>query len=42
MVIYTMFIIETEMEKNNAFAILDIQREMQKDCLILKNVLEKK
>ena len=42
MVIYTMFITEMEMEKTNAFAILDTQREMQKDCLILKNVLEKK
>ena len=42
MVIYTMFITETEIEKNNVFAILDIQREMRKDCLILKNVLVRK
>ena len=36
MAIYMMIITEVEMEKNNAFSILDIQRKTQKDCLILK------
>ena len=42
MVIYMMFITETETEKDSVYVILDIPKEMLKDYLILKNVLARK
>ena len=42
MVIYMMFIIQMKTEKRNVYVILDTKKEMQKDCLILKNVLVRK
>ena len=42
MVIYMMFITETGMEKDSVYVILDIPKEMPKDCSILKNALVRK